>query len=175
MMPRTAWLLLVAVACGGGEPTGGSTDPKGTDPDPTETDTDTDTVDTETTTTDTGPTDEVVFTPSEALPKGMPAVLTGVRVDCESDTEARVTAEFFGEIGTVEAAPIVDGVLLPSASLPIEERSLFHLASASVSVADCQATGWRIVAAANGRETCLVTGSGASEWLDGAAGDCQLR
>ena len=151
--------------------------PAGTDPDTTDTDTtDTDTTDTDTTdteTTDTGTVPPVNFgTPDIDV---SPAVLTGVVARCDDAEHATVIGEFMGPIGTVTAAPIVDGALLDAVPLAIEERSLFHRGEGTLMVADCEATGWRVIAAVNGRETCIVTGSGADAWLATSGADCELR
>jgi hypothetical protein len=179
-------IIAVVTACGVDDPTApagedtDTTDTDTTDTDTTDTDTtDTDTTDTDTTDTDTTDTDttepdaEVVLAAPD--PSLTPAVLTGVVARCEGATQALVIGEFVGGIGTVTATPIVEGVLLDAVSLPVEERSLFHRGEALVEVVDCETTAWRIVAAASGVETCMVTGPGAEAWLASSGSDCDLR
>lgn len=181
-------MMLLLVACGGGEP-----DKEGPGPDPTDTDTsdtdttdttDTDTTDTDTTDTDTTDTEttdtagdpgEVVLAPEAAPKTGGPSLLTGVLVTCSDTQEATLRAELIGVVGDLEATPIVDGALGTAESLTVTEGSLFHNGEGVFVVDDCEATGWRFVASANGVETCLVTGSGAAEWLADSGADCELR
>jgi len=178
-----AMMMLLLVACGGGEP-----DKEGPGSDPTDTDTsDTDTTDTtdtdatDTDTTDTETTDtagdpgEVVLAPSTGPKTGGPSLLTGVLVTCSGAQEATLRAELIGVVGALEATPIVDGTLGTATALTVTEGSLFHNGEGVLPVDDCEATGWRFVASANGVETCLVTGAGAADWLADSGADCELR
>ncbi len=183
-----AMMILLLVACGGGEPDKEGPGPDPTDTDTTDTDT-TDTTDTDTTDTDTTDTDatgtettdtagdpgEVVLAPSTGPKTGGPSLLTGVLVTCSSAQEATLRAELIGAVGVVEATPIVDGALGTAATLTVTEGSLFHNGDGTLAVDDCEATGWRFVASVNGVETCLVTGAGAADWLADSGADCELR